>query len=309
MNNLFIIGNGFDKSHGLPTDYEDFHHYLLENYPDSYHDGFSYPESSMGHHGEEVFDEDHVVGFISSLISDALQEGELWRDLENALGKIDVSQYLDDYGLYEDEDDDNPYHAVYRNEDNSSNLLGAVRKITEYFNDWIKTIDLKNLKPKKDFIHLINKDNDLFLNFNYTMTLELIYKVKNVCHIHGVQGNELLFGHGSDEDGYDYYLTHYTGAENNLKELHITLKKNTMKALSSNKRFFECLSQVKCIYSYGFSFSEVDEVYIKEICNVIDTSNIVWYLNDYDCDLSLNNFKKVIQKCGFKGSFNTYHIS
>ena len=32
---LFIIGTGFDKSHGLDTLYEDFHQYLRSEYPEA----------------------------------------------------------------------------------------------------------------------------------------------------------------------------------------------------------------------------------------------------------------------------------
>lgn len=33
MGALFIIGNGFDLAHSLPTKYQDFRSVLLENYP------------------------------------------------------------------------------------------------------------------------------------------------------------------------------------------------------------------------------------------------------------------------------------
>lgn len=32
MNQLIILGNGFDLDHGLPTSYQDFRNYLLSNY-------------------------------------------------------------------------------------------------------------------------------------------------------------------------------------------------------------------------------------------------------------------------------------
>ena len=42
------------------------------------------------------------------------------------------------------------------------------------------------------------ESKDVFLNFNYTETLEIVYQVKaeKVCHIHGKRGEELIFGHG-----------------------------------------------------------------------------------------------------------------
>ena len=35
MSSLFIIGNGFDIAHGIPTAYKEFRNWLLEQYPDS----------------------------------------------------------------------------------------------------------------------------------------------------------------------------------------------------------------------------------------------------------------------------------
>ena len=34
MGSLFIIGNGFDLAHGLPTAYKIFRRYILNQYPD-----------------------------------------------------------------------------------------------------------------------------------------------------------------------------------------------------------------------------------------------------------------------------------
>lgn len=38
MKKLFIIGNGFDISHGLPTRYCDFQTYLKKEYPEASED-------------------------------------------------------------------------------------------------------------------------------------------------------------------------------------------------------------------------------------------------------------------------------
>jgi len=34
MTKLYIIGNGFDKYHKLPTGYDDFHKFIINNYTD-----------------------------------------------------------------------------------------------------------------------------------------------------------------------------------------------------------------------------------------------------------------------------------
>lgn len=72
--------------------------------------------------------------------------------------------------------------------------------------------------------------------------------------------------------------------------------------------FLEPLTQVESIYTFGFSFSDVDRVYIGEICKNLN-SKVVWYLNDFDNKTTRKYYSKMIKKCGFKGKFDTYHVS
>ncbi len=64
-------------------------------------------------------------------------------------------------------------------------------------------------------------------------------------------------------------------------------------------KFFRKLSNVKKIYSYGFSFSEVDMVYIKEISRILDAKRVRWYFNQYDWINNKENIEKV-KRLGFK---------
>lgn len=303
---LFVVGNGFDLAHGMKTSYEDFHQYLIENYPDAPFDEFMMPESRTSPDGGEIYDDDVVVSFLSSIITNAEPKGQKWSDLETSIGFFDLDEYFDGWS----EDEENPYHEVYRNQDLATNLVGAVLKITDYFSDWIDTIEINNILPKPDFEKLIDKVNDLFLTFNYTKTLEELYGVMNVCHIHGEQGGELLFGHGNDKDYYDENMSRNVGSEDSLQEMQRRLLKNTVDAIKMNQDFFNSISKsVDKIYSYGFSFSEVDKVYIQEICRKLPTANVTWYLNDYDSVVQREEYEKVLKSCGFKGEFDTYHIS
>ncbi len=92
----------------------------------------------------------------------------------------------------------------------------------------------------------------------------------------------------------------YTGSENALLEIQHALRKNTKKAIENHIDFFDKIpSTIDKIYSFGFSFSKVDEIYIEEICDRLSTDNITWYLNDYD----ISNHKRHIdriQSCGFR---------
>ena len=35
MSSLFIIGNGFDIAHGIPTKYRDFREFIIKSYPEA----------------------------------------------------------------------------------------------------------------------------------------------------------------------------------------------------------------------------------------------------------------------------------
>jgi hypothetical protein len=307
MSSLFIIGNGFDLAHGLKTKYEDFHQYLKDTYPDASFDGYNTPEAQMMPDGGIKYDDVDAVGFIIEVISKAEPNGDEWNDLETSLGYLDLCEYLDNWF---DDDDDNEWHEVYRNQDVAVNLVGAVLTITDYFAEWIDTIEIDDIPPISDFEKLIDKENDFFLTFNYTKTLELIYGVKNVCHIHGVQGGELLFGHGNDTDYTEDYMNRHIGAEDYLQDMQRQLRKDTTGAIKRNQPFFNSITNsVNKIYSFGFSFSKVDEVYMEEICRKLSTDNVTWFLNDFDDLAKRKEYKEIIKSCGFQGKFSTYHTS
>lgn len=302
MERLFIIGNGFDIAHDLKTKYTDFKNYLHATYPNASYKCGAVPESIMMSDGEEVYDDDDVVGFLVKVISDAGKKGMAWSDLENTIGELDFIEFFDDYNP---DEDDNEWHEVYKNETIAYKISNVTRMIKDYFSEWIKTIDTSNTKPKSAFEKLINKDEDLFLTFNYTDTLEKIYHAKNVYHIHGKQGEELIFGHGNSQNWYCKYMDSNIGSENLMFELQNILKKDTNAVIQRYKHIFKQLGSVNAIYSYGFSFSKVDLVYIKEICKVSSTKNITWYLNCYDKS-RFNEFRTKIMKCGFRGKFDSF---
>ncbi|UPK41172.1 hypothetical protein KET34_17820 [Paenibacillus pabuli] len=66
--------------------------------------------------------------------------------------------------------------------------------------------------------------------------MESVYGAQRVCHIHGKQGTELVFGHGNDEDFTERYMDDYTGSETALSEIDKLLRKDTTSAISKNKR-------------------------------------------------------------------------
>lgn len=144
-----------------------------------------------------------------------------------------------------------------------------------------------------------------FLNFNYTMTLENLYNIpsENICHIHILNGN-FIFGHGIMEDLTMKYDKMYkdTDIARIFQQITESLRKNTSRCLTQNKNFFAKLNNITDIYSYGFSFSNVDLPYINRICQVVNTSNATWHQYMYNG----NDYTEVLKDCGFNGKIQSW---
>lgn len=67
---------------------------------------------------------------------------------------------------------------AYRKEE-----YGFSKSFQKYILEWLETIKTSKATCSKNA--LINNQSDLFINFNYTDTLESVYGIRNVLHIHG----------------------------------------------------------------------------------------------------------------------------
>lgn len=166
MNRLIVLGNGFDRAHGLLSGYWSFKEHL-----------------------ERV-----NRGLHDTLIS--LGGGDLWSDLESSLAHLQLYEYAE--SLCEQEiapgdrmfnDDYDIAVAGYV----ASTMRQVVERVTdqlrhELFN-WISEIDQSAAKAFLQCIH----PYESFLSFNYTTTVERLYEVPayHVCHIHGKVGNDI----------------------------------------------------------------------------------------------------------------------
>lgn len=306
MDTLFVIGNGFDcYRHNLPTKYSDFRKYLINRFPNAKIINYV-PTSTLLPDGGEEYDEDEIVGYILNIID--LCEGETWANLEECLGnEIFGSMEEEFFDIDMDEEDNTIWQNIFNNEDTSVNVRNVFERIKHYFTEWVNeeldNLDYDNIEDA-NVNKIFKQSAALFLSFNYTRLLEDVYGIDDtvVCHIHGECGmaeEDIFFGHGNEEE---FTETNYAwGAENSLNELKTELKKDTWEAYSRHKEFFDRLNTVKKIYSYGFSFSDVDMFYIKTIAERVNLEDTVWYFDSY----AWNNNKGAIEKvrsAGFKVS-------
>ena len=299
MNKLFIIGNGFDIAHHLPTKYKHFRKYLIKEYDNPY----SYiPEEAIGPDGETA-NYRHVAGLLINLF-DGYYNDEDWGDVEAALPDLDYRQFLEDVNM--ENDDRNIYHTIYSNEDAINNLGTCMPIMKELIHEWLETVVI-DVNTKKEFPNLINKDG-LFLTFNYTDTLEKVYKInpKNICHIHGMIGQDIVFGHGKIDNLLEGAYSRYFISEVKLQDVINSMLKDVDGCIAKHSTFFVNLSKepIQDIYSIGFAFADVDLEYIREICRRIDTSKVVWHLTQHNRkNNKIQEFEQTIKGCGFKGTF------
>lgn len=263
MNTLHIIGNGFDVAHKINSRYWDFYTFLQQKRYYSF------------------------IGQMENFFPTTDEEGEniLWSDFETALGNIDID------GTYRyctediEIDYDHMMRSTFQIEDAPGIILGGIlQEMHEKFKEWITTIDINvSRRPLDEF-----DSKGRFLTFNYTETLESVYRIpsERVLHIHGnrVVDENLIVGHcnyidpysTSNEDNAIYEET----AMRNIVELANQEMKSVESIIASHNPFWTSLHDVNKIVVYGHSLSNVDFPYFEMIRKSID-QQALWYFSSY----------------------------
>ncbi len=161
-NKLFIIGNGFDIAHNLPTRFDpDFKSIALKCEQDNFWDLYQ------------------------------SREGDIWSDFENLLGRPDFNSLEEIFDGYA------PDYLSDRESDRDSiigqvDLNGKLRDALCEFAD-VADEHLSRVRPNASIEQLISKAG-YYITFNYTHTLEKIYGIpsERILHIHGEAGKENL---------------------------------------------------------------------------------------------------------------------
>jgi hypothetical protein len=287
LNTLYIIGNGFDRYHGLDTRYQAFAIYLKNNYGDIY-------DLFTQYYGLPDLDINDPKSYNDSL----------WADFETALADLDFETVLDDNTDYIA----NPGSSDFRDRDWHAyqfEMESIVDKLTKEMAKAFKKFILAVSFPVEVDDKLIKlESNALFLNFNYTDTLQKYYGVNlsRILYIHGKAKNvtdEIILGHGVDpstfeekeelppvglneeqleiwreqkSDNYDYS---YESGKSELMSYFKYSYKSTKEIIEQNRAFFTNLRRINQVIVLGHSISEVDQPYFKK---VIDSVNKRYFL-------------------------------
>lgn len=316
MSSLFIAGNGFDIAHGIPSTYGDFRSFVLGLYPNAlqYRDEIVYLE-----------DYDNITAdeFAAEILLNAMDKaaGKNWCNFEDALACINFNNKFPEANHRENETDAEDrdlmkYYLLYMDM-LTSGFIKASELWQEFFRVWIKSIqgqiDKGSFAPKDNLRDLFLSPDMRFLTFNYTKTLQKLYGVRKVIHIHNRVGQKLIFGHGEDDVFYnrlnniDLSDGPYIGSSF-LDDMIMSFRKDTISPLKKYNDFFKKLDAgIDRVYSYGFGYGKVDSVYIKEIIKRI-SPNAVWCFTAYEAKNSeaLRVKKVKLRRYGFKGGFDFF---
>jgi hypothetical protein len=140
-------------------------------------------------------------------------------------------------------------------------------------------IEKEQRKLKRRFV--LKKRSAIYLSFNYTSTLENLYKVPNtkILHIHGraLGFGHLVLGHNVDRNTFidmykrknglsdDFDIYELDEDIQNLIDQVARLYKSVDYYIYKNRKWFQRILNVKRINVIGVSFSEVDMKYFDWI--------------------------------------------
>lgn len=259
---LYIIGNGFDISHGINSRYSDFERWVEEK------------------------GNDQLIDMMDIFFSN---EHYLWADVETALGEYREEEIFDYCKPNEEIDYDHMMRSVAATEDGPDWIFKPVlNKFLENFTDWVDSIDISPACQQQQL-----GTQSKYLTFNYTETLEKVYGIPddNILHIHGsraVKGGAYIMGHNNikPDDLYDTLngeLYFEQDTKNKIIGWMNELHKDTSSIIRHNASFFHSLSGITHVVVIGHSVNEVDWPYFDEINKSVG-SNTHWHFHSHSSD-------------------------
>ena len=273
---LYIIGKGFDIAHGLPTSYECFHQWLLDN-------------------GHKSFVRD-----FENLYPDVRDNKGRWCDVESALGKISL-KHATEYDLYHQEcpDEIREENSSYDAYCCGDNLKNVIYVLPHLLREWVSSISAKDILP---VFELCN--DACYLSFNYTKTLEDIYKIKdsNILHIHEtvIHNRPLVVGYGDAIFEYDDYVPDEDIIDVELIKNLLSHNRKPVGAIlkeTKPKEWFKGLNEIESVIIYGHSCSKVDKPYFETVVkNVKPNAHWTFFVHDENKNKSIEKFAKSILK-------------
>lgn len=259
VNHLYIIGNGFDKHHDIPSGYQDYRKWLEDN---------------------ESWD---ILETIDDLFG--YTDDDWWTHFEDNLASVETLQiateeaFLNYPNFSSDSFKDRDWYDAELSVE--IKVRDAYNDIVSSFNKWVLQLPYGNIKKR---IRL--ETGSVFMTFNYSHTLEKLYGIhpNKILHIHGEAGvdDELVLGHGlkygdiekrmgESVDEGDYVLQCAKDAAVYSVASH---RKEVERIIDNHKRWFDDLNHVTHIHILGHSLGDVDLPYFYKVFESCDKDNI-----------------------------------
>jgi transcriptional regulator with XRE-family HTH domain len=296
---LFIIGNGFDLMHKVPSSYYNFRDFLGKN------------------------------NRLRNVLENYIKRDDLWADFEESLAYIDddamlatTNDMMDIFDVKDQFDDDFSAADFFVAAEAAIEPAQTImRELQRQFKEWVSTLERSNsAKPLIDI--LSNKSK--FINFNYTEFLETIYEIskKNIWYIHGDRrdkNTELILGHAPEaqfEEEIDLHKsknkdwkiknqTEYDLRETagyGLIEYYDATTKKSADVIKDNKDKFEKFRYVEDVVVIGHSLSQVDYPYFKEIIKYNqNAADMNWHISWYSSG-DLKRIKQFVSEMNISNS-------
>ncbi len=271
---LYIVGNGFDLYHYLPSSYKDFQNFIKEK--DKYL--FELVEKYFNYDDEFW----HAFETNLSKLHEFMLVGDVLRSLGSGGWDADA---LESY---------EPTIEYY--------TFGIYSQLKNCMVDWIKELNLLPLRRKYP-----NLDADsFFISFNYTNTLERHYHVHPSCinyiHSHVQKENcNLIFGHDMEESDYEFDDNQEGLGRFRVQSFLNHIRKPVDQILKDNEEFWRKLSVIKEVIILGHSLSSVDGPYFSKIANHVN-KECLWKVSYYD-EVDAENHLRALVKYGVNSRF------
>lgn len=265
MSTLYVIGNGFDLKHNIPSRYSDFAKFVMNN-------------------DYELFQQ------VERCLLNLSPNNSLWCNFEEALGTQNLSELSKD--VKRNGKINRDYPIGINDVDLKDSMKEWILSLKQY-------ISIGSLVEKKYYF----ESNACFLSFNYTNTLEDIYKIdkSRIHHIHG-------FVDGKDKQEAESYAGYIYG--HGLRNADIKLDncdeyekqdlKQTIESFAKDIRtnlLYELISQhsdITDIVVLGHSLGLVDKPYFETLKNkFVNCHWQIGYFDDNDLCRKIHNCRKI----------------
>lgn len=304
MNNIIIIGNGFDLAHGMETSYTDFvKHMMNEHIEDKsrYSDLFDFSSTVMPSPSYSSPNALPVVlksyNTLRETIIEQYRTSDIFKNklIESLVKELSLKNWCDIEAFY--------FKALYNTKANNTlyfypeELNSDFEKLKKYLSDYLlaQESDSKEMEEYASFFQQLDSKNTIIVNFNYTRTIHTHYAKY-------LQNSKIIDIHGQLEDDDNPMIFGYAAKDTEIAELFSrndnhylrNIKKVLYKRSQEESKLLGFLKNIENnskphrpqrvdISILGHSCGISDNLILEQIFSFKNIEDIyIYYFKDYD---------------------------